>query len=123
MLYVSIDDFYEKIVKEGILFGLGFGKAHMIKKVMELPLSKNEISEIDLDDYNEFFPKFDESKSVLNDYSEDGMKRVLVTMNAELSDIEKEAEEVLFIAKIIDKNFFAFFINISTLNYSSLLKC
>ncbi len=99
-----IDDFYEKIVKEGILFGLGFGKAHMIKKVMELPLSKNEISEIDLDDYNEFFPKFDESKSVLNEYSEDGMKRVLVTMNAELSDIEKEAEEVLFIAKIIDKN-------------------
>lgn len=99
-----IDEFYEKIVKEGILFGLGFKKAHIIKKVMELPLSKNEISEIKLGDYNEFFPKFDESKSILNGYCEDGMKRVLVTMNAELSDIEKEVEEVLFISKIIDKN-------------------
>lgn len=99
-----IDNFYEKVVKEGILFGLGFGKAHMIKKVMELPLSKNEISKINLEDYNEFFPKFDETNSVLNEFCEDGMKRVQVTMNAEPNDIEREAEEVLFISKIIDKN-------------------
>ena len=33
-----IDVFYEKIVKEGILLGIGFGKAHMIKKILELDL-------------------------------------------------------------------------------------
>ena len=54
-----IDDFYEKIIKEGILLGIGFGKAHMIKKILEFPLSKSEIFDIDLKEYHEYYPPFD----------------------------------------------------------------
>ena len=35
--FKHIDVFYEKIVKEGILLGIGFGKAHMIKKILNSP--------------------------------------------------------------------------------------
>ena len=46
-----IDEFYEKIVKEGFLLGIGFGKAHMIRKILEFPLSKSEIFDMNLEEY------------------------------------------------------------------------
>lgn len=99
-----IDDFYEKTVKEGILLGLGFGKAHMIKKVLEMPITKDDILKIDLEEYNELFPKFDESNSTFNRWDEDGIGRIRIIVDDELSDIEKETKQVHIIAKIIDKN-------------------
>ena len=99
-----IDDFYEKTVKEGILLGLGFGKAHMIKKVLEMPMTKDEILRINLDEYNELFPKFDESKSTFNEWKEDGMNRAKIVMEDDISDLEKEVKQVHLISKIIDKN-------------------
>ena len=102
--FTLIDDFYEKTVKEGILLGLGFGKAHMIKKVLEVPMTKDEILKINLDEYNELFPKFDESKSTFNEWKEDGMNRVKIVMSDEISDLEKEIKQVHLISKIIDKN-------------------
>lgn len=102
--FKRIDDFYEKVIKGGILLGLGFGKAHMIKKILELPISKDEICRMNPEDYNEFFPRFDAEKSVLEESCEDGMKRLKVTMNEEISDIERETDNILFISKIIDKD-------------------
>ena len=99
-----IDDFYEKTVKEGILLGLGFGKAHMIKKALEMPMTKDEILRINLDEYNELFPKFDESKSTFNEWKEDGMNRAKIVMEDDISDLEKEVKQVHLISKIIDKN-------------------
>ena len=99
-----IDDFYEKTIKEGILLGLGFGKAHMIKKILEFPITKDEILQINLDSYDELFPKYDASKSSFRKWEEDGMKRVLFTMDDELNEIDMEAKQVHMVAKIIDKN-------------------
>lgn len=102
--FALIDDFYEKTIKEGILLGLGFGKAHMIKKILESPMRKDEILKINLKDYEEFFPKYNPSRTTFKKWEEDGINRVLFTIDDELSDVDKEAKQVHIIAKIIDKN-------------------
>ena len=89
-----IDAFYEKIIKEGMLLGIGFGKAHMIKKILEFPLSKMEIMDIDLKEYNEYYPPFDESKTDFEKVDDEGIERLKVTRN----------DEVAYISKIIDDN-------------------
>ena len=99
-----LDDFYEKIIKEGILLGLGFGKAHMIKKILEFPIGKSEILDIDLKEYNEFYPPFDETKSEFEKIDEDGIERLKVSRIDEPSDLEIEIAAVAYIAKIIDNN-------------------
>ena len=76
-----IDAFYEKIIKEGMLLGIGFGKAHMIKKILEFPLSKMEIMDIDLKEYNEYYPPFDESKTDFEKVDDEGIERLKVTRN------------------------------------------
>ena len=88
-----IDAFYEKIIKEGMLLGIGFGKAHMIKKILEFPLSKMEIMDIDLKEYNEYYPPFDESKTDFEKVDDEGIERLKVTRN-----------DVAYISKIIDDN-------------------
>ncbi|WP_405325151.1 hypothetical protein [Methanobrevibacter sp.] len=99
-----IDDFYEKIIKEGILLGIGFGKAHMIKKILEFPLSKSEIFDIDLKEYHEYYPPFDESKSDFEKVDEDGIERLKVSVNDNPSKLEVEISAVAYISKIIDEN-------------------
>ena len=96
-----IDAFYEKIIKEGMLLGIGFGKAHMIKKILEFPLSKMEIMDIDLKEYNEYYPPFDESKTDFEKVDDEGIERLKVTRNDEPSNLEVE---VAYISKIIDDN-------------------
>ena len=99
-----MDEFYDKIIKEGILLGIGFGKAHMIKKILEYPIGKSEILDIDLKEYDEYFPPFDESKFDFERTREDGMERLKVSRNDEPSSLEIEISAVAYIAKIIDKN-------------------
>ncbi|WP_298535062.1 hypothetical protein [uncultured Methanobrevibacter sp.] len=99
-----IDAFYEKIIKEGMLLGIGFGKAHMIKKILEFPLSKMEIRDIDLKEYNEYFPPFDESKTDFEKVDDEGIERLKVTRNDEPSQLEVEIAAVAYISKIIDEN-------------------
>ena len=99
-----IDEFYEKIIKEGILLGIGFGKAHMIKKIMEFPIGKSEILEMNLKEYDEYYPPFDESKFDFERISEEGIERLKVSRNDEPSNLEIEIGSVAYIAKIIDKN-------------------
>ena len=100
--FKRIDVFYEKIVKEGILLGIGFGKAHMIKKILEFPISKREIFDMDLKEYHEYYPPFDESKSDFEKVEEDGIERLKVSRNDNPSDLEVEIATVAYIAKIID---------------------
>ena len=102
--YNIIDDFYEKIIKEGILLGLGFGKAHMIKKILECPMRKSEILDIDLKEYDEYYPPFDGSKSEAETINENGIERLTVSRNDEPSDLEIEISGVAYICKIIDNN-------------------
>ena len=102
--FKRIDVFYEKIVKEGILLGIGFGKAHMIKKILEFPISKREIFDMDLKEYHEYYPPFDESKSDFEKVEEDGIERLKVSRNDNPSDLEVEIATVAYIAKIIDDN-------------------
>ena len=99
-----IDAFYEKIIKEGMLLGIGFGKAHMIKKILEFPLSKMEIMDIDLKEYNEYYPPFDESKTDFEKVDDEGIERLKVTRNDEPSNLEVEISAVAYISKIIDDN-------------------
>lgn len=99
-----IDAFYEKIIKEGMLLGIGFGKAHMIKKILEFPLSKMEIRDIDMKEYNEYFPPFDESKTDFEKVDDEGIERLKVTRNDEPSQLEVEIAAVAYISKIIDEN-------------------
>ncbi|SFL18835.1 hypothetical protein SAMN02910297_00136 [Methanobrevibacter olleyae] len=99
-----IDDFYEKIVKEGILLGLGFGKAHMIKKVLELDMNKNEIIDTDLEEYKQYFPKFDVVKYDFKKQWENGIERVKISRHEEPSELEIEISKLAFISKLIDKN-------------------
>ena len=99
-----IDDFYEKIIKEGILLGIGFGKAHMIKKIIEFPLKKSEILDINLEEYNEYYPPFDASKSEFEKTDENGIERLKVSRNDEPSDLDIEISAVAYISKIIDNN-------------------
>ena len=99
-----IDIFYEKIIKEGMLLGIGFGKAHMIKKILEFPLSKREIFDIDLKEYHEYYPSFDESKSDFEKVDEDGIERLKVSVNEDPSKLEVEISAVAYISKIIDEN-------------------
>ena len=82
-----IDEFYEKIIKEGILLGLGFGKAHMIKKILECPMRKSEILDINLKEYCEYYPPFDASKSEVEKIEEWGIERLNVARNDEPSDL------------------------------------
>ena len=99
-----IDIFYEKIIKEGILLGIGFGKAHMIKKILEFPISKMEIFDMDLKEYKEYYPPFDESKSDFEKIDEDGIERLRVSRNDKPSNLEVEISAVAYISKIIDDN-------------------
>lgn len=99
-----IDEFYEKIVKEGILLGIGFGKAHMIKKVLEFEMSKREILDINLEEYKQYFPKFDSSKSDFDKEDENGIERLKISMHEEPSALEVEIKKLGFISKLIDKN-------------------
>lgn len=99
-----IDEFYEKIVKEGILLGMGFGKAHMIKKILEFPLEKSEILNIDLEEYYQYFPKFDETICDFEKVWDNGMERLKVSMNDKPSDLEIEIEGIAYVSKIIDRN-------------------
>ena len=99
-----IDDFYEKIIKEGILLGIGFGKAHMIKKILEFPLSKSEIFDINLKEYHEYYPPFDETKTNFEKVDDEGIERLKVTRNDEPSNLEIEISAVAYISKIIDEN-------------------
>ena len=99
-----IDEFYEKIIKEGILLGLGFGKAHMIKKILECPMRKSEILDINLKEYCEYYPPFDASKSEVEKIEEWGIERLKVSRNDEPSDLEIEISGVAYICKIIDNN-------------------
>ncbi|MBQ2962335.1 hypothetical protein [Methanobrevibacter sp.] len=102
--FKQLDQFYEKIIKEGILLGIGFGKTHMIKKILEFPISKREMLDIDLKEYNEFFPPFDESKSDCEKIDEDGTERLIVSRNDEPSQLEVEISAVSYISKVIDNN-------------------
>lgn len=99
-----IDNFYEKIVKEGILLGIGFGKTHMIKKILEFPLDKSEILDMDLKEYREFYPQFDETNSNAEKISDHGIERLIVSRNEEPSELEIEISTVAHISKIIDNN-------------------
>ena len=99
-----IDEFYEKIIKEGILLGLGFGKAHMIKKILEFPIEKSEILDMDLKEYNEYFPPFDESRTDFEKINEEGIDRLKISRTDEPSDLEIEIAAVAHISKIIDSN-------------------
>lgn len=100
--FERIDVFYEKIVKEGILLGIGFGKAHMIKKILEFPISKSEIFDMGLKEYYEYYPPFDETKSDFEKVEEDGIERLKVSRNDNPSNLEVEISAVAYIAKIID---------------------
>lgn len=102
--FKAIDEFYEKIIKEGILLGLGFGKAHMIKKILEFPIGKSEILDIDLKEYNEYYPPFDESRTDFEKINENGIDRLKISRNDEPSDLEIEIAAVAHISKIIDSN-------------------
>ena len=99
-----IDEFYEEIVKEGILLGLGFGKAHIIKKIIGQEMSKRELLDINLEEYHRYFPKFESSQSVLKKEDEDGISRLKVSMYEDPSALEIEIKELKAIAKMIDKN-------------------
>ena len=99
-----IDEFYEEIVKEGILLGLGFGKAHIIKKIVNHEISKSELLDINLEEYHRYFPKFESSQSVLKKEDEDGISRLKVSMYEDPSALEIEIKELKAIAKMIDKN-------------------
>lgn len=99
-----IGETYEKIVKEGILLGIGFGKTHMIKKIIEFPVNKIEIMSIGLEEYNSYFPKFNETESDFEKISENGMERLIVTMDGKPSDLEIEIATIAHIARIIDSN-------------------
>ena len=99
-----IDQFYEKIIKEGILLGIGFGKTHMIKKILEYPLGKSEIFDMDLKEYHKFFPEFDDAKTDSEKINENGIERIIVSRNDEPSDLELEISAVSYISKVIDNN-------------------
>lgn len=99
-----IDDFYEKIVKEGILLGLGFGKAHIIKQIVQFDMGKNEILDIDLEDYYQYFPKFQASQSDFEKEWDNGMERLKISMNENPSELEIEIKRLAAISKLIDKN-------------------
>ena len=99
-----IEEFYEKTMKEGILLGIGFGKTHMIKKIIEIPLIESEILEMELDEYYDIFPKFDEKAYDFEKTCENGMKRLKVSANGNPSDLENEINAVTHITKIIDNN-------------------
>ena len=99
-----IDNFYEKIIKEGILLGIGFGKTHMIKKILEFPISKREIFDMDLKEYGRYYPPFDETKSDAEKINENGIERLRVSRNDEPSELEVEISAVAYISKIIDDN-------------------
>ena len=99
-----IEEFYEKTIKEGILLGIGFGKTHMIKKIIEIPLIESEILEMELDEYYEIFPKFDEKAYDFEKTCENGMKRLKVSANGNPSDLENEINAVAHITRIIDNN-------------------
>ena len=99
-----IDSFYEKIIKEGILLGIGFGKTHMIKKILEFQISKSEIMDMDLKEYSEFYPPFDEAKSDAEKTNENGIERLTVSTNEEPSELDLEISAVAYISKIIDDN-------------------
>ena len=102
--FKHIDNFYEKIIKEGILLGIGFGKTHMIKKILESGIKKSEILDMDLKEYSEFYPPFDESKSEAEKINENGIERLTVSRSDEPSELEIEISAVAYIAKIIDKD-------------------
>ena len=102
--FKAIDEFYEKIIKEGILLGLGFGKAHMIKKILEFPIEKSEILDMDLKEYNEYYPPFDESRTDFEKINENGIDRLKISRNDEPSNLEIEIAAVAHISKIIDSN-------------------
>lgn len=99
-----IDSFYEKIIKEGILLGIGFGKTHMIKKILEFEINKSEILDMDLKEYKEFYPPFDESKSEAEKINENGIERLTVSRSDEPSELDAEISAVAYIAKIIDRD-------------------
>ena len=99
-----IEEFYEKTIKEGILLGIGFGKTHMIKKIIEIPLIESEILEMELDEYYEIFPKLDEKAYDFEKTCENGMKRLKVSANGNPSDLENERNAVAHITRIIDNN-------------------
>ena len=99
-----IDIFYEKIIKEGILLGIGFGKTHMIKKILEYEINKSEILDMGIKEYDEFYPPFDESKSDAEKISDNGIERLIVSRNDEPSELDVEISAVAHIAKIIDNN-------------------
>jgi hypothetical protein len=76
----------------------------MIKKILEFPLSKSEIFDIDLKEYHEYYPPFDESKSDFEKVDEDGIERLKVSVNDDPSKLEVEISAVAYISKIIDEN-------------------
>ena len=99
-----LNDFYEKVMKEGILLGIGFGKTHMIKKIIEFPVRKSEILEIDLTEYDDYYPKFDPAESEFKRVHENGMERLIVASNSRPTELEVEISAISHIARIIDKN-------------------
>ena len=99
-----MDRIYEDTIKEGILLGIGFGKTHMIKKVLELEINKSEILDINLEEYYQYFPKFDKSKYDFEKTYEDGTERLIVSMKEKPNELEIEIELVSHITRIIDKN-------------------
>ena len=76
----------------------------MIKKILEFPLSKMEIFDIDLKEYHEYYPPFDESKTDFERIDENGIERLRVSRNEDPSNLEVEISAVAYISKIIDDN-------------------
>jgi hypothetical protein len=63
-----------------------------------------EIMDIDLKEYNEYYPPFDESKTDFEKVDDEGIERLKVTRNDEPSNLEIEISAVAYISKIIDEN-------------------
>ena len=60
--------------------------------------------DIDLKEYNEYYPPFDETKTNFEKVDDEGIERLKVTRNDEPSNLEIEISAVAYISKIIDEN-------------------
>ena len=60
--------------------------------------------DMDLKEYSEFYPPFDEAKSDAEKTNENGIERLTVSTNEEPSELDLEISAVAYISKIIDDN-------------------
>ena len=59
---------------------------------------------MNLEEYNEYYPQFDETKSDFERIDENGIERLKVSRNDEPSELDLEIAGVAYISKIIDNN-------------------